>query len=158
MTCMQCGAFLQSRYLNDEEQEIQEQGKGLNEEEQGLKLLRCESLDWIKSLAEKLDEKNISYQVKSLFFHDGNKGEYGHTSRCEIYVKSEDWSNAQEIDKLCYLEQVPDANPDQINGNQDLEHCPACGGLLSAEASSCPGCGLEFQMPADETDEDDSDS
>ena len=67
-------------------------------QENELRLLRKAQTAWISGLAERLNEKNISFEIRAIPNNRPNH-RFGTEMKCEIYVSADDWEQAREVDQ-----------------------------------------------------------
>jgi hypothetical protein len=71
-------------------------------------------------------------------------GSSGHFASIEVYVDPDDFERASAIEQRVLRETLPDPPGGFPRSSGTSDVCPACEAPLSADATSCPDCGLSF--------------
>lgn len=139
--CHDCGAPLVTRLADAaaDPAAAQRAGAPAAEPPAGWVAIETADLDWAIELRERLAAAGIA----SCLARD--------CASCRpslsVFVAPADLAAARELAQAVYLEKLPDADLARSLAAQREDRCPACGAGLSAEAASCPDCGLAFIEP-----------
>jgi hypothetical protein len=111
-----------------------------------LECVRVAPVEWIQALSNAFQGRGIPHRVGPATPEDAPEGQraeiFGNAPLFGIYVLADNAAAAAEIDAATAARILPEEAPALAEGEE--ESCPACGTVLTRDATECSDCGLPF--------------
>ena len=110
-----------------------------------LTCVRVAAVQWIQALSDALEEREIIHRVEPVAPEDAPEAAriFGRVDLFGLYVDDAGLDLARDLDGQIEARALPEQHAEPLAGDE-AEPCPACGEVLAADATECPGCGLAF--------------